>query len=65
MDSIKNLWGREPAMILAFIQGVIILIIVAGVNISSELQAAILTVVALGLGLITRTQVSPVGTENG
>ena len=58
---LENLWGQEPAMVLAFIQAVVILIVVAGVNVSTELQAAILTVVALGLGLLTRTKVSPVG----
>ena len=58
---LENLWGQEPAMVLAFIQAVVILIVVAGVDVSTELQAAILTVVALGLGLLTRTKVSPVG----
>ena len=57
----QNLWGREPAMVLAFAQAVVILIVVAGVDISTELQAAILSVFALGLGLLTRSRVSPVG----
>lgn len=54
-----NLWNREPAMILAFIQAVIVLAVTFGLSLTEDQTAAILAVAALALGLITRTQVSP------
>jgi hypothetical protein len=56
----STLWGREPAMIVAFIQAIIVLAVTFGLHITPEQTAAILAVAALVLGLITRSQVTPV-----
>ena len=60
MDSISNIWGREPAMILAFVQCVIVLAVSFGLRLSPEQTGAILALTAVVLGLWTRSQVSPV-----
>lgn len=54
-----NLWGREPAMVLALVQCVIVLAVSFGLQLQPEQTAAILALTAVVLGLITRTQVSP------
>lgn len=54
-----TLWGREPAMIVAFIQAILVLAVTFGLNLDQDQTAAILAVAALALGLITRSQVSP------
>jgi hypothetical protein len=54
-----NLWGREPAMVLALVQAVIVLGVAFGLKLSAEQTGAILAVTALVLGLVTRSQVSP------
>lgn len=54
-----TLWGREPAMIVAFIQAVLVLAVTFGLKLNADQTAAILAVSALALGLITRSQVSP------
>jgi hypothetical protein len=59
VDNIWNLWGREPAMIVALVQAVIVLGISFGLQMSPEQQGAILALTAVMLGLITRSQVSP------
>ena len=60
MDRITNLWGREPAMVVAFVQALIALALAFGLNLSDEQFAAIVTVVSLGLGLLTRSRVTPI-----
>lgn len=60
MKGITNLWGREPTMILAFVQAIIALL--AGyevIDVTQEQAGLILTVTAIFLGLLTRTQVTP------
>lgn len=54
-----TLWGREPAMVVAFVQAVIVLGVSFGLHLTPEQTAAILAVTAVALGLITRTQVAP------
>lgn len=54
-----NLWNREPAMVLAFVQAVIVLAVSFGLHLTAEQTGAILALTAVALGLITRTQVSP------
>ena len=54
-----TIWGREPAMVLAFVQAVIVLAVSFGLQLSPEQTAAILALTAVGLGLITRSQVTP------
>ena len=51
--------GREPAMVLAFAQAVIVLAVTFGLKLTPEQTGAILSVTALALGLITRTRVTP------
>jgi uncharacterized protein (DUF697 family) len=59
-DNPWNLWGREPAMVLAFVQCVIVLGVSFGLQLTPEQTGAILALTAVILGLITRSQVSPV-----
>jgi uncharacterized protein (DUF697 family) len=54
-----NLWGREPAMVLALVQCIIVLGVSFGLQLTPEQTAGILALTAVVLGLITRTQVSP------
>lgn len=56
----KTLWNREPAMFLAVIQAVLILLVTFGVMLTVAQSGAILTVSAAILGFITRSQVVPV-----
>lgn len=53
------LWGREPAMIVAFVQCLIVLGVSFGLSLTPEQTGAILALTAVALGLITRSQVSP------
>ncbi len=61
VDSIGLLWGREPAMILALIQTALVLGVSFGLRLTPEQTGAILALTAVVLGLLTRSQVSPVG----
>ena len=54
-----KLWGREPAMVLAFVMAVIAVAVTFGLSLPDGAQAAIEAAVALLLGLITRSQVTP------
>ncbi len=58
-DSISNLWGRNPAMILALVGALISLGVAFGLSLTAEQTGAIVAVVQIVLGLITRTQVTP------
>lgn len=65
MQSLLDLWRREPARIVAFSQMLlVVLVTVFGVNLTGEQQAAIIGLVAAALALlggeITRSRVSPV-----
>ena len=60
VDSIGLLWGREPAMILALIQTALVLGVSFGLRLTPEQTGAILALTAVVLGLLTRSQVSPV-----
>lgn len=59
MDNVWNLWGREPAMVVALVQCVIVLGVSFGLRLTPEQSGAILALTAVILGLVTRTQVSP------
>ena len=56
-----TLWNREPALILAFLQTVLALVLAFGLNLSEEQVGAILAASAAFLGLVTRSQVTPNG----
>lgn len=51
--------GREPSMVLALVQAVIVLLVTFGLKLSAEQTGAILSVTAIALGLITRSRVTP------
>lgn len=57
----KNLWGREPALILAAINTLILLACAFGLRLSSEQIAAIMTASTAILAVWTRQQVTPNG----
>jgi hypothetical protein len=59
-DKPSNLWGREPAMVVALIEAIIVLLLTFGLTLSAPQIGAILAVVTLALGIITRSQVTPV-----
>lgn len=59
-DTAANLWGREPAMIVALVGAVISLTVAFGLSVTAEQTAAIVAVVQIALGLITRSRVTPV-----
>ena len=54
-----TIWGREPTMVLALIQAIIVLAVTFGLRLTPEQTGAILTLSAVVLGLITRSRVSP------
>lgn len=58
------MWNREPAMILAAVNAVIVAAVVFGLDITDDQKEAILAVVgallALGTGVAIRSQVTPV-----
>lgn len=51
--------NREPAMTLAVIQAVIVLLVSFGLDLSTEQTAAILAASAAVLGWVTRSKVTP------
>ena len=56
----KNLWNREPALILGVVQTVLALLLAFGVDLTVEQTGAILAVSAAVLAVVTRTKVTPV-----
>jgi uncharacterized protein (DUF697 family) len=60
VSNIGNLWGREPAMVLALVQCVIVLGVSFGLRLTPEQTGAILALTAVVLGLLTRSKVTPV-----
>lgn len=57
--SVKSLWSREPAMVMAVLQAGLALGLSFGLALSNEQVGAIMAFSAALLGLITRSQVSP------
>lgn len=62
MNKLLTLLKNEPAAIVGVIQATIVLIVLFGVDLTPEQQAAILSLAALVLGLVTRAFVSPAST---
>jgi len=54
----SSLWGREPTMIVSFIGALLVLGVSFGLHLTDQQKAAILAVVPLLCGLLTRTQVT-------
>ena len=59
----STLWNREPALVVAFIAAAIALGIGFGLPVTAAQEALIMTFVLAGMGLLTRSQVSPVVPE--
>ena len=56
----SNLWGREPALLVAALGALIALGVSFGLDLSSGQVGAIMTAVSAVLGVVTRSRVSPV-----
>ena len=59
----STLWGREPALILAAVQAIVALVVAFGLDLTPEQVGGILAASAALLGVLTRSQVTPVGTD--
>lgn len=57
---IRDLWSKEPTMVIAAAQTVIALAVAFGLELSAVQVGAILAALAAVLGLVTRSQVSSV-----
>lgn len=55
------MFGREPAMWMAAIQAALALGVGFGLSLTNEQMASLLAFSAAVLGLITRSQVTPIG----
>lgn len=55
--------SREPALFMAALQAVLAAIVAVGANLSPDQTAALLGAAAAVLGLVTRSQVSPVNVK--
>ena len=55
-----KLWNREPVAILATLQTILGLVLAFGISLSQEQVGAIMAAAAAILGLLARSQVSPV-----
>jgi hypothetical protein len=55
-----NIFGREPVLVLAFVQTAVALVAAFGLNLSAEQVAGIMAFAAAVLGLVVRSRVSPV-----
>lgn len=58
-------WRREPAAIIALVSAVIALVVAFGASLSAEQVGAIMAVVTIIAGLVTRSQVTPVADPRG
>lgn len=56
----SNLWNREPVLVVAFVQSLIGLGALFGLDLTVEQTTGILVFVAATLSLIVRRKVSPV-----
>lgn len=60
MRKSKDLWGREPAVILGLAGAVIGLATAFGLPLSGEQQGAISSLLIVLVAVITRSKVSPI-----
>jgi hypothetical protein len=59
----KTIFGREPAVILGFVQVLVALAVGFGLDLSAEQQALILAAAAALAALLVRSQVTPVASS--
>ncbi|MBP6728226.1 MAG: hypothetical protein KA129_01285 [Microthrixaceae bacterium] len=55
----KNLWGREPALILGLVAAAITLAVSFGLELSDEQNTAITVFLIALLSFVTRSKVTP------
>ena len=60
MSEETTLWGREPALILAAVNALLAVAVGFGLPVSTEQAALIMAAVSAVVGVITRSQVTPV-----
>jgi hypothetical protein len=53
---------NEPAMFLALVQAIIVLLVTFGIDLTNAQQGAVLSLSAVVIGLITRSKVTPAST---
>ena len=56
----RTLWGREPAVILAAVNAVLAVAVGFGLPVTTEQAALVMAAVSAVVGVITRSQVTPV-----
>ena len=56
----RTLWGREPAVILAALNAVLAVAVGFGLPVTTEQAALVMAAVSAVVGVITRSQVTPV-----
>jgi diacylglycerol kinase len=59
LEGLKNLWGREPAVIIAVVSAAISVLVAFNVPLTQAQTAALMGLAMAIVGFITRTQVSP------
>ncbi|MEO8680387.1 MAG: hypothetical protein ABI665_15150 [Vicinamibacterales bacterium] len=59
---LQTLWGRQPVLILAFVQATLAMFVGFGLRLSGDQVALVMTFSAAFLGVITASQVTPVAT---
>lgn len=60
----NQIWGREPAMVIALVESLLLLAMAFGFDLTAEQMGAIMAPVAILLGLITRSRVTPAGSHS-
>ena len=58
----NNLWGRQPVMVLAFVQAGLALGMAFGLHFTPAQMGTVMAFVAAGIGLLTSSQVTPMAT---
>ncbi len=59
-ETLSTIWGREPALILAAANALLALAVGFGLPVTTEQAALVMAAVSAVVGVITRSQVTPV-----
>jgi hypothetical protein len=62
MTSLSNLYGRQPVMVLAFVQATLAMFMGFGLHLTGDQVALVMAFTAALLGLLAQTQVTPMAT---
>lgn len=60
LKKLLDLIKREPALFISLAAGVLTLLAAFGLNVGDQRQAAIMAVIQLLVGIVVRSQVTPV-----